>query len=173
MTPAQRRYLLVEQGLGSVVVNFALNAAIAWLMFRGVDEVPLWGQASIGGDTIGTSFFLPLITCLVVTRVARGAVRTGHVAALDWTRATHPVLRVLPRATLLRGLALGAACAAVVGPLATAVFAAAGLAPLRLWPFVVLKAGYAAALGLVVTPVLALWAITEAGATTGRPGPRG
>ena len=74
MSPAQRRYLVVEQGVGAAVFNFVLNAVIAWLMFRRQDVVPLWGQQSIAGDTIGTSLLLPLITCLVVTRLARGHV---------------------------------------------------------------------------------------------------
>ncbi|HLK12293.1 MAG TPA: hypothetical protein VKW76_13015 [Candidatus Binatia bacterium] len=130
-------------------------------MFRGTSEVPLWGSRSIGNDTIGTSFFLPLITCLAVTRLARAAVRSGHVPALDWTRATHPVLRWLPRGTARRGLLLGLACALTVGPLAVTLFGRLGLAPLRLWSFVVLKATYAAVLGAFVTPALALWAIAE------------
>lgn len=161
MSASQRRYLLLEQGVGSIVVNFLLNAAIAWAAFRGMTEIPLWGNQSLGGDTIVTSFCLPFFTALIVTRLARAAVRTGHVAALNWTRATHPVLRLLPRRTLWRGVLLGLICAITVGPLATMLFRVAGLAPLGFWSFVVLKGGYAALLGAFVTPVLALWAIAE------------
>jgi len=72
VSPAQRRYLLLEQGVGAAGFNFLLNAAIAWLMFRGADVVPLWGQQSIAGDTIGTSIILPFLTCLA-GRGARGS----------------------------------------------------------------------------------------------------
>ena len=56
---AHRRYLLLEQGLGSIVINVVLNAAIAWLLFRGLDVVPLWGNQSIAGDTIATTLIPP------------------------------------------------------------------------------------------------------------------
>src|SRR5207249_9746637 len=39
VSQAQRRYLLLEQGVGAAGFNFLLNAAIAWLMFRGADVV--------------------------------------------------------------------------------------------------------------------------------------
>lgn len=161
MSQPQRRFLLVEQGIGSMIVNFPLNALIAWAMFRKLDVVPLWGDPSIGGDTIGTSFFLPLFTALIGTRLTRGALRSGHVAPLGWTRATHPMLRLLPRNTFLRGALLGLACALTIGPLSARFFGVVGLAPLGLWSFVLLKATYAALLGLFVTPLLALWVIAE------------
>jgi hypothetical protein len=164
MSSPQRRYLVLEQGVGSMIVNFPLNGLIAWAFFRKMAEVPLWGEwgdQSIAGDTIVTSFLLPLFTCLFVTRAARGAVQTGHVPPLGWTRATHPILRLLPRATFQRGALLGLVCALTVGPLAVKLFGVVGLTPLRLWSFIVLKATYAAVLGLFVTPTLALWAIAE------------
>src|SRR5947207_13222996 len=107
VSQAQRRYLLLEQGVGAAGFNFLLNAAIAWLMFRGADVVPLWGQQSIAGDTIGTSVILPFLTCLIATRLVRGHVRSGKVAPLGWSRDTQPWLGWLPRGTLARALALG------------------------------------------------------------------
>src|SRR5436190_1052786 len=107
VSPAQRRYLLLEQGVGAAGFNFLLNAAIAWLMFRGADAVPLWGQQSIAGDTIGTSIILPFLTCLIATRLVRGHVRSGKVAPLGWSRDTQPWLGWLQRGTLARGLVLG------------------------------------------------------------------
>jgi len=161
MSQPQRRFLLVEQGIGSMFVNFPINALIAWAMFRKLDVVPFEGDPSIWNDTIGTSFFLPLFTALIGTRLIRGALRSGHVAALGWTRATHPMLRLLPRGSFLRGALLGLVCALTIGPLAGMLFGAVGLAPLGFWAWIVLKASYASVLGLFVTPLLAIWAIAE------------
>src|SRR5438874_2612083 len=108
MSPAVRRYLLLEQGVGAAVFNLVLNAAIAWAMFRSVAVVPLWGQQSIMGDTIGTCFLLPLLTCLIATRLVRSHVRAGKVAALGWTRTSHPVLGWLPETPARRGRDPGA-----------------------------------------------------------------
>jgi hypothetical protein len=162
MSPTHGRYLLLEQGVGAGVVNFGINAAIAWGMFRGAESVPLWGQQSIMGDTIGTCVMLPLLTSLIVTKVARGQMRAGKMPALGWSRATHPVLRWLPRRTVVRGLVLGALCMVAFAPLAYLYLRALEVDGMGLGRFVIWKATFAAVLGALVTPVIALWAIGEA-----------
>ena len=162
MPSAARRYLLLEQGVGAAVFNFVLNAAIAWAMFRSVAVVPLWGQQSIMGDTIGTCFLLPVITCFIATRLVRGQVRAGKVAALGWTRASHPVLGWLPQTTGRRGVALGLVSIALLAPLALAALVLLGVAAMPFWHFVVFKAAFAAFAAALVTPLVALWAIAEA-----------
>lgn len=163
MSPAHRRFLLVEQGIGAGIFNFVLNGVIAWAMFRHQDAVPLWGQQSIAGDTIGTSLILPLMTCLIVTPLARKSVRDGKVPVLDWTRASHPGLGWMPARTFLRALAFGLICLLLLSPLTITVLTALHVAELRLWPFVLFKASFAAFEAALVTPVIALWAIAGAG----------
>ena len=169
MSRAHRHYLLLEQGVGAAGFNFLLNAAIAWLMFRGAEVVPLWGQQSIAGDTIGTSVILPLLTCLIATRIVRGHVRSGKVAPLGWSRDTQPWLGWLPRGTLARGLVLGAVGLLVFAPPVVGVLAARGVTQLGFGRFVVFKASFAAAEALVVTPLVALWAIVERPAAPAAP----
>lgn len=161
MHPHHVRFLVLEQGIGSAVVNFLLNGAIAWLLFRTVEQVPLWGQQSIAGDTIGTCFFLPFFTTLIVTPLARGRVRTGSLMALPWTRETHPPLRWLPGGTVKRGLVLGVVTALLVGPLSVALLQCADVQELSFWRFVWFKAVFAAGLALIVTPIISIWAIAE------------
>jgi len=156
MSPAHKRFLLLEEGGGSIVVNLLLNGLIAFLMFRGAQSVPLWGQQSIAGDTIGTTFFLPLFTSLIVTPLARGQVRAGRFPQLDGAPLG---LQWMPRRTLWRGALLGVITAAVVAPPAIAVLALLGVTQQSFWGFVIFKAVFAAALGAVVTPLIALWAI--------------
>jgi hypothetical protein len=159
--PQHRRFLLLEQGIGSGVFNVALNAAIAWALFRHLDVVPLWGQASIAGDTLGTTFFLPFFTALIVTPLVRRRVRRGGIDALPWTRDSHPLLAWLPAGTFRRALALGGLCLALVGPLTVLALQGLSVAQLDLGPFIAFKAGFAGALALLVTPVISLWALAE------------
>ena len=161
MSPTHRRYLLLEQGVGAGVVNFGLNALIAWGMFRSADSVPLWGQQSIMGDTIGTCVMLPLMTSLIVTRVAHGQLRRGKMEALGWSRTSHPVLGWLPAGPVKRGLVLGALCALVLAPLAFLYLRVLEVEQLSVGEFILYKAGFAALAGVLVTPVIALWAIAE------------
>ena len=160
MTDAHRRYLVIEQGVGAGIVNFVLNAVIAWLMFRSLDQVPLWGQSSIAGDTIGTTFFLPFLSTLIVTPLARQQIRNGRLPAVDWDcRAS--ALRRLPRRTFVRGLALGLAGVLLVAPPSLYVLNAVHLEQLAFWPFIVFKATFAALLGAAVTPFIARRALED------------
>jgi hypothetical protein len=158
MSPAHKRFLLLEEGVGSVIVNLALNGLIAYLMFRGAAVVPLWGQQSIAGDNIGTTFLLPLITCLIVTPLARRQVRAGRVPPVVGASLG---LQWMPERTFRRGARLGLITAIVIAPPTIATLAALGVTQQRFWEFVAFKAVFAAALGAVVTPLIALWAISE------------
>jgi hypothetical protein len=157
ITPAHRRYLVIETGLSPLITNLTINGLIAWLIYRNATHVPLWGQSSIAGDTIATSFLLPLITCLIVTPLARGKVRGGQVPHLmrdypwNW----------LPHNTIWRAIVIGAAGLMVLTPLTLLGFMLLGINDLKPWHFMYFKSTFAAFEGLLVTPLLALWAISD------------
>jgi len=153
MSSAHKRFLLLEQGVGSIIFNLVINGVIAYVMFRGLARVPLWGQSSIAGDTIGTTFFLPLFTSLIVTRVARAQVRAGRIAGAPFG------LQWMPESPFWRGALVGIICVVVVSPPTIAALTALGVTEQSFWNFIIFKAVFAAALGAVVTPLIALWAI--------------
>lgn len=159
MASSHRTFLVLEQGVGSVLVNLPLNAAIAWLAFRGVEAVPFWGAQSIAGDTIGTCFVLALITTLIATPLCRARVRSGALPPLPWTPAMRATLGRLPRGTLWRGVAFGALTMIAVAPLALVALRVFGVDAMPLGTFVAFKGAFAAALGALVTPVIAAYAI--------------
>jgi len=161
MSPAHKRFFLLEEAVGSIIVNLIINGAIAFLMFRGASRVPLWGQQSIAGDTIGTTFFLPLITTLIVTPLARRNVQAGRFEALEWARDVPSALQWLPAGTFARGVVLGLLCTVIVAPLSVGALYALGVTDLGFWSFVTFKALFAAALGAPVTPLIALLAIAK------------
>jgi hypothetical protein len=147
---------LLEQGLGSIFVNLSLNAAIAWALFHGVSSVPLWGSQSIVGDTVATCILLPLFTSIVVSALAHRAIRTGRLEPLQSARMP------LAGRPAVRGVALGALCVVLIAPLAIGGFVAAQTAELSFESFVAFKAGFAALLGLPVTPLVAWAALVDA-----------
>ena len=161
MLRVHRRYLWLEQGLGAAVLNILINAGIAWLFFRSLDVVPLWGAQSIGGDTIGTAFVLPFLTCLIVTRLAQRDVRRGRFPPPEWRRSTHPVLRHLPQPTFARGIVFGGICMVLVAPAAIAILEWLQVSSLDFREFVVFKASFAGALAALVTPPVALCALGD------------
>jgi hypothetical protein len=88
--------------------------------------------------------------------MARGRVRSGQVPA-----AAEAAWKWIPRNTIWRALAIGLAGLFLLTPLALLVFGALGIDRLAPWHFVYYKAGFAALEGLLVTPLLALWAIAD------------
>lgn len=161
MEAHHRRFLLLEQGIGSAIFNVVLNGLIAWALFRHLEVVPLWGQESIVGDTLGTSFFLPFFTALIVTPLVRRRVRKGGIDGLGWTRESHSLLGWLPPGTFRRAATLGFLTLIVVGPLAVLALHLFSVEQLAFWSFVAFKAAFAGALALLVTPVISLWALAE------------
>jgi len=159
LSTEHKRFLLLEQGIGSIILNFPLNAGIAWLSVRSLRTVPLWGTTSIAGDTFATAFLLPLITSLIVSRVVAHQVRAGRVAAL--MAPPDLALRWAERTSARRGALLGLVCMALAALPMIAIFALAGPGELARRPFIWFKAAFAAALGLVVTPVIAWWALAD------------
>jgi len=159
LSSAQWLYLAIGQLAVPVLINVVLNGAIGFAMFRGASEVPWLGTQSIVGDTLGTGFFLPAITCLIVTPLVRGHVRKG---AAEPMRGTLPRwLGAFPRALVPRALALGLAGVAISAALLLALSALLGLESLRFAPFLGFKAGFAGLLGALVTPPIALLALAD------------
>jgi hypothetical protein len=160
LSAAHRRLLLVDCAVGASVFNFALNAAIAWLLFRPLAHVPLWGESSVAGDTLITAFLLPFLTCLIVSRTLHRQVSSGRVARLEG--ADLPLAGWSKRSPLARGALLGAASVALAAVPLVAALGFAGFAGFGLWPFIAFKASFAACLAAVVTPLIGWWALIRA-----------
>ena len=161
MDTSLKRYIFVEQPIGAFVVNFALNAVIALAVFRDTTTVPLWGQASVAGDTIATSFILPFLSVLIATPLVQRDVRHGKASPEDM-RNHGPMLRWLPRPILARALVLGLAGLVVAAPLAVHGLRLAGVTQVPMPQFIWVKATYAAALGALLAPGIAMAAVANA-----------
>jgi hypothetical protein len=154
-----RRFLVLDQGVAPTIFNFVLNGAIAWLSFRSVSAVPLWGQSSIAADTLVTAFVLPVLTSFIVGALVERQVGRGHVPRLAASQASSSWAR---RSRWQRGAALGLAAVVLAASPVVLVFALAGPTELERWSFIWFKATFAAALGALVTPVIGWWALAAA-----------
>ena len=157
---AHRRFLLLDQAVGGTVINFLLNGAIAWLMFRSAQSVPLWGQTSIAADTLATAFILPVMTSLIVSRVVGWQVRSGQLPPLPAAQALSSMWG--RRSPLHRGAVVGAVAVVLAAAPVVVLFATLGPAELERWRFIWFKAVFGAALGALVTPLIAWWALEHA-----------
>jgi hypothetical protein len=159
LSPEHRHFLIFDQCIGAAVINFVLNAGIAWLLVRSLARVPLWGDPSIAGDTAATSLLLPLITCLIVTPLVRRRIAAGRIAPLPEAPASRVLQVLVRRGAFTRGLLLGVACIALLALPTVLLFVLIGPADLSHGSFIWFKAAYAAILAAIITPVIGLLAL--------------
>lgn len=175
MSAGYRKYLLGQAVVGAVI-NFVLNGAIGWMLYRHLPRTPLYGEQSIAGDIVVTSLLLPLLVCLIVTPLVRREVQRGRLPAADWLGPhSKQGARVLGN-WLLRGVVLGVLSTLLVSPVAIWALRAVGVDGLDFWTFVTLKASIAATLAAVITPMVAAWALADGLRASGAgfiAGPRG
>jgi hypothetical protein len=160
LNAAQRTFIVNEQTIVPAVFNLALNAGLGWVVFKKLEQVPLWGDPSIAGDLVGTLFFLPFLTCLIVTPLVKRAARTGKVEWLSIAPGEHPVLRLFPRSVWLRALLVGLGSVVLFGVPLLGLLALLGVEGWSVGMMVSAKGIYAALIAALVTPYLALYALT-------------
>jgi hypothetical protein len=160
LSDRHRSFLIIEQSVFAGIINLVINAVIAWLLMRSLVEVPLWGETSMGADLLATGFILPFATCLIVSRLTRSQVESGKLPALEASQIRP--LGFHRRSSLVRAILMG-----VVG----VIFASAPLvvlldlaqaAPVPLMSFVTFKAIWAGLFAMIVSPIIAWWALSAA-----------
>ena len=160
MSRQHRRFLVVEEVVGSTIINFLLNAGIAWYLFRRVPSVPLWGVSSIGVDTLVTAFVLPVLTALIATFIVRQQVRRGRLLPIPADAIGSS--RWLDRPGWQRGVGLGVASVVLVATPLVIGLTLLGPSQLSSGHFIWFKGSFAAGLGALVTPLLGWWALADA-----------
>lgn len=160
LSDRHRSFLIIEQSVFAGIINVVINAAIVWLLMRSLTEIPLWGVTSMGGDLLATGFLLPFFTCMIVSRLTRSQVNNGKLPALE-PGQIRP-LGMHRRSSLFRAILMG-----VIG----LVFASAPLVvlldlaqaePVPFLSFLAFKAIWAGLFAMVVSPIIAWWALSAA-----------
>jgi len=165
LPPSHRRWIVINGIVIAGLLNFILGGGIAWLSARGAQRVPLWAVPSptapnVATDTVGTLFFLPLITCLILTTIVWRQLRSGAADSDVYADSPSSLLDRLPLGPLRKGAILGGLSAVALSPLTLAVLALAdfdGVSPAQ---FALFKAILGTVLGVLVTPLVALLGAT-------------
>ena len=160
LSERHRHFLFIEQGLHALGINVVINGAIAWLILRGHDSIPLWGESSMGVDLLATGVLLPFAMCQIVSRVIAKQVRDGKLPPLPAEQITTHGLH--HRSIMIRSLILtlfGFVCGAAP---VVALLTLADAGPVPVTAFVLWKAVWAGLLAMVVSPPIAWWALSAA-----------
>jgi hypothetical protein len=166
LTSEHRRWLLLNALVITAVINAALNGLIAWGSAAKEDSIDLWAAPLVGGpstitDTVGTFFILPLVTTLLITTVIWHELKTGGLAPLRRSTEGGLLIGRLPKTRLRRGVYFGALCAVLLAPVAVVLLVAIDFGDISVGSFVLYKVIFGVALGAIVTPVIAIAALSD------------
>jgi hypothetical protein len=158
-----RRWLVVNAVIVTALINAIVNLLIAVGAVGDRDSVPMWGapliEPSVFWDLIGTLFLLPLITGALTTAAIRRDIRGGSLpplaASFGGARGGAPGWQ--------RGAELGAVAVVCMAPPLLIVLAVLGFPELSKSQFIAWHTGFAVALGILVTPLLAILAMADPG----------
>jgi len=158
--------LIVNALAVTAVINALVNAVIAWATSTGertipLASIPLLQRPSTLTDTLGTLFVLPFLTTLLVTTAVRRDQRLSRLGPLRLEPGCARTLVRFPPSQLWRATIAGAGCLALLGPPCAVVLVMTGFAGITQATFVLYKAAFGVALGMLVTPVIALAAMTD------------
>jgi hypothetical protein len=159
LTPVHRRFLIRDALVIAAVVNGSLSALIAWLVTLGEHEVPTAAVPLVEGpsvvvDTVGTFFVLPFLTTLLITTVIWKEMREGHLTRLRL--APGSFAERLPDTRLRRATWIGLLCLLALGPIGAVVLLLLDYGGISISEFVIYKAIVGVALGVLVTPLIAM-----------------
>jgi hypothetical protein len=151
MTPAQRRYVVVETAI-SMLINAPISVAFVYLVFG---SSPRIATAALIPDAVPQSFMIALMSTIVPTLLTRNRLRAGVIARSDGQNPE--LLRTLP----VRALVI-AVVATIIG-LAIHAILLGNYAPheLSFGTALIFKACYGAILAAIVTPITLYFALAE------------
>jgi len=139
------RFLAIEAGV-SAVINGALSAGFAALLFSGRESIPAFGNGGFAPDFPVQTFMVALMSVTVPSLIARARLRSGGLAGAV----------AAPAGPLWRR-ALGTALAAAVGLGGAAMLLSLVVPPLAFPTLLGIKVAYGAGLAALVTP----WALSR------------
>ena len=142
------RAYLVRETVISILINAALSAAFVFIMFGGVDPVPVRGLGGAVFDFLPQTFMISLMSTLVPSALTAKRLRTGSITALPAS------MHKLPKALLLRSVTVAVVTTIALGIAAAATFYVAGIGSLPFATLLVTKILYGALVALIVTPVV-------------------
>lgn len=167
LPPDVLRYLLIGQVVIPIFINATFTFGIGWITFRHQPTVTVWVlDKGAVTDFLGACYLLPAITCLIATSIVRGQVARGEAPALT-VDMTGTWVRFFRGGLIWRATKFGlTGLISLVGPV-TAGWALFGAETVATPWFLFSKVSFATLLGCIVTPLIAIVAMTDPSPKTG------
>ena len=167
---AHRQWIFINSVLITAFANIVINVGAAAAGARG-HHVAWWTsnpfKTNLLYNTLGTLFLLPLFTTLVVTATVRREVASGSLTSIRAPFAARLWTWLCAPSAKRRGLRFAVATFVVLAPFNVLAVVLFGRGGVDAGHFVGIQVLYAVFLGALVTPLIALAAMSdEPSATT-------
>ena len=168
LPPGVFRYLLIGHAVVPCFINIMINTVIGVVSFGGQKSVATWAlDKGAVADSVGTCFFLPFITCLIVTPIVHRQMAAGITCRIPPAGAPRWV-SWMNGPLILRAAKFGFAvfllCSSPVYGF-YCLFAGDSIETVR---FIIIKAISSGIMGVIVTPLIALAAMCDQSASPQR-----
>ena len=78
-TVSLRKYIVVDQMIVAAAVNFIVNGLISWATFRQFEYLSVWNSNPVYLDILLTALLLPLLSCLINSRLIERKIKGGNL----------------------------------------------------------------------------------------------
>ena len=162
LAQAHRQYLIRDQMIGPFVINFVLNAGIAWLMFGNLGHLSVSGDPGAIGDLIVTMFALTFLICVIATPLVRKLYTASKIPALASKDDVPGWIMKLPGNLLARAVLCALVVALITAPVIIGFFTATGWSQVSATSYTLGKGLLCGVIAVLVSPPLALRAMADA-----------
>lgn len=159
-----RQWILINSVLITAFVNIVLNAGIAAASARG-HHIAWWTsnpfKTNLLYNTLGTLFILPLLTTVAVMPAISKELNAGTLAPIDAPFAARLWSWICVPSPWRRGLRFGLVTLLAIAPFDVPAVVLLGRHGANASHFVMLQVAFAVVLGAIVTPLIALAAMSK------------
>ena len=159
--PIHRNFIIINQVIIATVFNFFINIGIAWLLYRQVEQIPLWGLKGIAMDTMATAFVLTLLSYYYITLSVWFTMKRKWLPIMENYPTVGIVSKFIRLPIVVQGIIFAFLASLLIGCPVILFLFLTNTQSMPYGSFFWYKAIFGAALSLIVSPPIGLLSILD------------
>ena len=156
-----KQYIIKHFVIAAALINAVINTAIGYMLFSGQEQIPVWGDPSLGVDIIATTFLLTAITSWLVGWSVGLALLYSRVEPIEAKGFGAAIVGRLPTGAWPRALLFGLVASCSIAPVVLYVLHVLAIQSLAPLSAVLFKTVFSVVLGLLLTPLVGVLALCD------------
>lgn len=156
-TVSIRKYIVVDQMIVAAAVNFFINGIISWATFRQFESLSVWDSNPVYPDILLTALLLPLLSCLINSRLIERKIKDGTLQLRTSPRI--PKIGAHTMTVFKRSIVLGLITLFCVGSATLMLLKVIFPNDINVMDYVLFKSFWSSVLALFLAYPIAMWSI--------------